>query len=261
MKTVILCGGYGRRLKEETEYRPKPLIKIGGMPILWHIMKIYSHYGFKEFILCLGYKGDMIKSFFLNFEELSNDFTLDLRSKEKKISHHENCCLEDWKIHFVDTGLDTQTGGRVARIKHLIGDDENFFLTYGDGVARININELYKYHKRINKILTLTAVTPQSPYGIIEIEEGVVKTFKEKPSLQGKISGGFFVCNRKIFDYLSTDENCIFEEEPMRNITKDNQLGAFELNDFWFGVDTAKHVDQLNKFWETNPRWKIWDEK
>lgn len=258
MKVVILCGGYGTRLKEQTEYMPKPLIEIGGMPILWHIMKIYSHYGFKEFILCLGYKGDMIKDFFLNFEEMSNDFTLNLRSKEKRIYHHENDNLEDWKIHFVDTGLDTQTGARIARIKHLIGDDEDFFLTYGDGVAKIDINELYRYHKKNNKILTLTAVNPQSPYGIIEIENNIVKSFKEKPSLQGKVSGGFFVCNKKLFGYLSADENCIFEEEPMKNLTKNGQIAAFELDDFWFAIDTQKHVNQLNKFWETNPEWKFW---
>ena len=209
MKVVILCGGKGTRLREETEFKPKPLVKIGDMPILWHIMKMYSHYGFKEFILCLGYKGEMIKEFFLNFEQLANDFTLKLRSKESKILHHSGAKLEDWTIHFVDTGLNTQTGGRIARVQHLLKDDEDFFLTYGDGVSDININELYEYHKKSGKILTLTAVPFRSVYGIVESKNGSVISFKEKPPLDGRMNSGFFVCNKKIFDYLSKDESCI----------------------------------------------------
>jgi len=233
MKVVILCGGMGTRLKEETEFKPKPLVEVGNMPILWHIMKTYAHYGFKEFILCLGYKGNKIKEYFLNFEELANDFTLNLRSKESRIMHHQSEKLEDWTIHFVDTGLKTQTGGRIARIKDLIGKDEDFFLTYGDGVSNINIKEIYKFHKKKGKTLTLTAVSPSSSFGIIEIKDNLITSFKEKPKLKGRINGGFFVCNKKIFDYINKDESCVFEEEPLKKMTKDKEIAAFEFDGFW----------------------------
>ncbi|HLC98708.1 MAG TPA: glucose-1-phosphate cytidylyltransferase [Candidatus Nanoarchaeia archaeon] len=258
MKAVILCGGTGTRLKEETEFKPKPLVKIGNMPILWHIMKIYSHYGVKEFILCLGYKGEMIKEYFLNFEQLANDFTLNLRSKESKIMHHNNNALDDWKIHFVDTGQNTMTGGRIARVQHLLKDDEDFFLTYGDGLASINLEDLYNYHKKKGKILTLTATPFRSQYGIVEINKGMITSFKEKPHVNGRMNGGFFVCNKKIFGYLSRDESCIFEEEPMKKLTKDNELAAYELNDFWYAMDTPKHLKELNDLWEKDHKWKVW---
>jgi len=259
MKVVILCGGKGTRLNEETEFKPKPLVQIGSMPILWHIMKIYSSYGFKEFVLALGYKGHMIKEYFLNYEELSNDFTLNLRSRHSRIEHHDHSKLEDWTITFVDTGLETQTGGRIARIRKFLGDDEEFFLTYGDGLSNVNIDELYKFHKKNNKILTLTGVNPSSHFGVITHENGVVTSFKEKPKLEGVVSGGFFVCNKKIFEHIRTDENCIFEEEPMRNLAKHGQIAIYEHNDFWYAMDTQKQMIELNKIWESRKvPWKVW---
>src|SRR3972149_7877437 len=179
MKTVILSGGKGRRLDRETEYKPKPLVEIGGRPILWHIMKIYSHQGFQDFILCLGYRGNMIKEYFLNLEEMSNDFILDLRNKDK-FTLSDNNRLEA-RVYFIDTGLESMTGARVARIKKHIGEDEDFFLTYGDGLADIDLNKLYQYHKKMGKIATITSVNPVYWFGLVELDEGLVKRFDEKP--------------------------------------------------------------------------------
>jgi glucose-1-phosphate cytidylyltransferase len=261
MKCVILCGGKGTRMKEETEFKPKPMVRVGQKPILWHIMKIYSHYGVKDFILCLGYKGEMIKEYFLNYREFNNDFTLDLSSDTKKIVIH-NKDLEDWRITFADTGEDSMTGSRIAQIEKYIGNDEEFFLTYGDGLSDVNINELYKFHKAKGRIATLTAVKPFSYFGIVELDNGLVKKFQEKPILEGVISGGFFVCNRKIFKYLSKDPSCVFEQEPLRKLAKDNQLSAFEHNGFWFAMDTYKHVETLNKMLlEGDAPWMVWEKK
>jgi len=257
MKVVILCGGIGTRLKEETEFKPKPMVEIGGMPILWHIMKMYSFYGHREFILCLGYKGQMIKQYFLNFEQLSNDFTLNLRDNKAKIQHHDCTQLEDWKIHLVDTGQETMTGGRIKRIQHLIGNDEDFFLTYGDGLSDININEVYRFHKKKNRTLTISAVSPESVFGIIDVKDGDVTSFKEKPRLDGRISGGFFVCKNKIFDYIKGDET-IFEQEPMKQIVKEGEAAAYEYDGFWYCMDTHKHAAHLNKLWASDPPWKVW---
>lgn len=234
-------------------------MRIGGMPILWHIMKIYSAFGYKDFILCLGYKGEMIKEYFLNFEEMVNDFTLNLRSQEARIVYHEKEKLDDWTITFVDTGLETQTGGRIKRIEKFMGDSEEFFLTYGDGLSNIDISQLYRFHQIKKRILTLTGVHPTSQYGLIEFHDGVALSFKEKPRLEDVISGGFFVCNRRIFDYLTRDEGCIFEEEPMRTLAEEGQLAVFEHNDFWYAMDNQKHVNELNRIWESGKvPWKLW---
>ena len=262
MKAVILCGGRGTRMKEETEFKPKPLVNIGKMPMLWHIMKIYSHYGVKEFILCLGYKGEMIREYFLRYNELINDFTLNLSSeKDKAITIHG--ALEkrdDWKITFVDTGKENMTGSRIAQIKKYIGDDEDFFLTYGDGLSDINLNELYKFHKSKGKIATLTAVKPFSYFGIIETENNLVKSFQEKPIIEGTINGGFFVCNKKIFNYLDKAPSCVFEQEPLKNLTKEGQLASFHHNGFWFAMDTPKHAETLNNMIGSgNTPWVVWN--
>ncbi|MDD5066309.1 MAG: glucose-1-phosphate cytidylyltransferase [bacterium] len=258
MKVVILCGGKGERLREETEFKPKPLIEIGEMPILWHIMKIYSHYGHKEFIILLGYKGYMIKEFFLNFEYRVNDYTLNLRDREDRICFHKKENLEDWKITFVDTGLDTHTGGRISRIRDLIKEDD-FFLTYGDGLSNVDINKLSDYHKKKNKTLTLIGVNPASQYGIIEVEDGLARSFKEKPRLDGVINGGFFVCNRKIFRYLRDDAECVFEDEPMKKLAREGELAVYLHQGFWTGMDTYKQVQGLNKIWNSeNIPWKVW---
>ena len=259
MKVVILCGGKGTRLHEETEFRPKPLVQVGGMPILWHIMKIYSHFGYKEFILCLGYKGYMIKEYFLNFEYMSNDFTLDLRSKTDKIGLCNHSSLEDWKITFADTGLNTQTGGRISMIEKYVNADEDFFLTYGDCVSNVNINELYAFHKMKNKTVTMTGVHPPSFFGIVTHENGIVTSFKEKPQDESTVNGGFFVCNRKVFDYLSDDPALIFEEESLCNMVEDKEIALFNHRDFWHQMDTQKHCNALNEMWDKgNAPWKIW---
>lgn len=262
MKAVIFCGGKGTRLYEETEFKPKPLVQVGNMPILWHVMKLYASYGVKEFILCLGYKGNMIKEYFLNFEEMSNDFTLTLRSCENKVMHHCGSSLEDWSITFKDTGLENQTGSRLSKIKELIGDDEDFFLTYGDCVSDVDIDDLLDFHKKKGTVLTLTGVQPVSPFGMITVKNGLVETFKEKPKLKGIINGGFFVCNKKVFDYVSDDIDCVFEEKPMETLASEGQLAVYEHSGFWYAMDTQKHVNELNVMWSSgNPPWKIWDKQ
>ncbi len=260
MKTVILCGGRGTRLREETEYRPKALVTVGDKPILWHIMKLYSHHGFNDFILCLGYKGEMIKDYFLNYDELAHDFTLQLGSGTKKIIHHDNS-TPNWNITFADTGLDTETGSRIARIQKYLGDDEEFFLTYGDGLADVNIPALYKFHKSRGKIATVTGIKPPNPFGVLDVENGLVNTFAEKPQLKDWANGGFLVCDKKVFNYLSDDRSCIFEETPLRSLAHDGQLAVFHHNDFWHCVDTLKHVEGLNNLYRKGQRpWMVWEQ-
>lgn len=256
-KVVILCGGMGTRMKEETEFRPKPLVEVGGMPILWHIMKIYSHYGFTDFILPLGYKGNMIKEYFVNYEWMSNDFTLNLRSRDRNFYYRHN--LGDWNITFVDTGFATNTGGRVKRIEKYIQEDE-FMLTYGDGVADIDIEKLLKFHRSKNAVATLTGVHPMSSYGVLDVvEKDLIQGFKEKPRLDGWINAGFFVFNRKVFDYLDSD--CVLEKEPLKRLAKEKQLSVFLHHGFWKSMDTFKDQQALNKLWAENnpPPWKIWE--
>jgi glucose-1-phosphate cytidylyltransferase len=263
MKCVILCGGKGTRMKEETEFKPKPMVNIGKMPILWHIMKIYAHYGVKEFILCLGYKGEIIKNYFLKHQELNNDFTLDFSSGRENatIIHGNPKNIDNWKITFMNTGEENMTGSRIAQIKDYIGEDEDFFLTYGDGLSDININDLYNFHKSNGKIATLAAVQPNSYFGVIEIENGLVKSFQEKPMLECIINGGFFVCNRKIFDYLDKDPSCVFEQEPLKKLAEDKELVPFIHKGFWFAMDTQKHAETLNKMLESgNAHWIVWEE-
>tara|TARA_Y100000310_G_C20519506_1_gene732937 strand:- start:39 stop:839 length:801 start_codon:yes stop_codon:yes gene_type:complete len=253
---VILCGGKGKRLNEQTEFLPKPLIEIGDMPILWHVMKIYSSYGFRKFILCLGYKGRKIREFFMNFEHLTNDFTLNLRSKEQNV-FSDNAKLEDWEITFVDTGLETQTGGRLLKIKDHI-KTPYFCLTYGDGVANVNIDELIDFHFKMNKTATLTGINPSSQFGVIETSEGLAKTFKEKPRLEGLVNGGFFVFNKEIFDYIS-EEKTILEKEPLMRLSKEGQLAVHHHEDFWACMDTQKDVDELAELIEKKEAgWITW---
>jgi len=245
MKTVILCGGRGTRLNEETEYRPKPLVEIGGKPILWHIMKIYEDQGFNEFILCLGYKGNMIKEYLLNITEMANDIILDLKNQQR-LSLQDNMKLCG-KVYLINTGLNTMTGARVARIKKYIGDDEDFFLTYGDGVGNINLGELYEHHKKTGAIVTLTGVKPIYPFGLLQIEGDIVKKFDEKPLMKDCVSGGFMVCNKKIFDYLSESEDCILEQDPLKKIAEEGKMAVYEHQGYWCCMDNQKHVDTLNK--------------
>ena len=259
MKAVILCGGRGTRLREETEFKPKPLVEIGGKPMLWHIMKIYSQYGIKDFILCLGYKGDMIKDYFLNYETRAHDFNINLKSGKLNVLNNS---MEDWNITCVDTGLNSETGSRIKKIEKYIDDDE-FFLTYGDGVADINIDELYKFHKDHGKIGTVTAVRPLSRFGLLSISgENLITDFSKKALVHdGWIDGGFFVFNKKIFDYLEDNDSCILEGAPLKNLSKDNQFMSFKHTGFWQCMDTSKHVNLLNALWNSeNAKWRTWND-
>ncbi|MEK6974141.1 MAG: glucose-1-phosphate cytidylyltransferase [Nanoarchaeota archaeon] len=257
MKTVILCGGQGTRLREHTEFVPKPLVHVGNMPILWHIMKIYSHFGHKDFVLCLGYKGHEIKNFFMTYDLLKHDFTLNLANRDSTHFYHNNHLLEDWKITFVETGLETNTGGRIKQVEKYI-DDDNFFMTYGDGLANININELYKFHLNHKKIATLTSIQPMSRFGIVTFDDkGIITSFKEKPKLDGWINGGFFVLKKDVFDYIG--ENDVFEQDPLIKLAKDKELMSYPHNGFWECMDTHRDYEMLNKIWNSgNAFWKVW---
>jgi len=259
MKVVILCGGLGTRLREETEYRPKPMVNIGNRPILWHIMKIYAHYGFNQFIICLGYKGDMIKEYFLNYEMMNNDFTIEL-GNGKNIEFHNNHTEQDWQITLANTGITTQTGARVKKIEKYI-DGDSFMLTYGDGVANIDINKLLDFHLSHGKMGTMTGVHPSSRFGEFSLEGNQIKEFNEKPQTkEGLINGGFFVFNREFFDYVTTDENCILEKTPLEGLVNDGQMMLYPHEGFWQCVDTYRELELLNKLWEqAHPPWKVWE--
>ena len=258
MKVVILCGGKGTRLREETEFRPKPMVKIGEKPILWHIMKIYAYYGFKDFVICLGYKGDMIKEYFLNYGIMNNDFTIDM-ANEGNLDIYNNKETEDWRVTLADTGEDSQTGARVKKIEKYI-DGDTFMLTYGDGVARIDIKDLLQFHQNHGKTGTMTGVHPSSRFGEFSVENNKITRFSEKPQTTADlINGGFFVFNTDFFDYLSEDEDCIMEQDPLENLATDGGLMLYHNKDFWQCVDTYRELEHLNEYWKgKNPPWKVW---
>lgn len=256
-QVVILCGGMGTRLREETEFRPKPLVEIGGKPILWHIMKIYSHFGFKDFILCLGYKGQMIKQYFLNYSLMTNDFTLRLGSREEPHVHDGNFA-EDWTITFADTGYASMTGARVKRIEPYIRGD-HFMLTYGDGVADVDIGKLWDFHIGHGKIATVTGVHSASRYGELALEKSRVTEFSEKPrAQQGFISGGFFVFRREFLDYVQRDESCVLEGEPLERLVREGQMMSYAHSGFWHCMDTYRDFEALNELWRKGAPWKVW---
>lgn len=260
MKVVILCGGFGTRIRDVAEDIPKPMIKIGDHPILWHIMKYYSFFGYNEFILCLGYKGYVIKDYFLNYKHHSSDFTLTMGQKQGIDYHSESESLP-WKITFAETGLHAMTGTRIRRIKKYIDHDEEFLLTYGDGLSNVDLNKLIEYHKKNNGVLTLTAVRPASRFGeLVSNEDGIVTEFNEKPqSTEGRINGGFFVCDIKIFNYLSEEDDLVFENEPMQELVKMKLLFQFPHDGFWQPMDTFREYTLLNKLFKNNEApWKIW---
>ena len=257
MKVVILAGGMGTRISEESYLKPKPMIEIGGMPILWHIMKDYSLFGFNEFILCLGYKGYMIKEYFANYFLHQSDVTIDV--KMNKIKVHKSTS-EPWQVTLVDTGLTTMTGGRLQKIRHYIGN-ETFMLTYGDGVSDIDIKELVKFHKSNKRYATLTAVQPVGKFGAIEINtKNKVISFREKPRGDGSwINGGFFVLEPDVFDYIKKGDDTIWEKEPLEDLAKDNQLTAYKHNGFWQCMDTLRDRTQLEELWaQGKAPWKLW---
>ena len=260
MKTVILAGGFGTRLREETGVRPKPLVEIGGKPILWHIMKMYSHYGHNDFIICLGYKGYMIKEFFANYFLHHSDVTFDVKNNKMEI-HQNN--IEPWKVTLIDTGEDTMTGGRLKRIKEYL-DNKTFFLTYGDGVSDVNINDLLMFHKNEKTLATLTAVQQPGRYGAFNLESNNSKIshFREKPKGDGHdtawINGGFFVLEPEVFNYIDGDAT-IWEREPMENLAKNDKLSAFKHEGYWQSMDSLHDKTVLEKTWQSgNPAWKNW---
>ncbi len=256
MKAVILCGGKGTRMREETEYRPKPLVPIGGKPILWYIMKTYYQYGINDFILCTGYKSDMIKQYFMEMYWRNNDFTLHING-DKKVEFH-TVEKEDWNVTLVDTGLETGTGARLKKIeKYVDGDD--FFMTYGDGVSDVNINELLQFHRNKGKIATITGVHPMSPFGLIDVKDGIVKSFIEKPRLNDMINGGFMVLNNEVFKYIANEEECMFEQKPIKDLAAASELAVYEHNGFWTAIDTFKDIEKINKMWNDGDRpWVSW---
>jgi glucose-1-phosphate cytidylyltransferase len=258
MKTVILAGGLGTRISEESHLKPKPMIEIGGRPILWHIMKIYSYYGFNDFIICLGYKGYIIKEFFNDYYLHMSDVTFDFKNGNR-MTIHQNVA-EPWKVTLVDTGFNAQTGARVKKIQKYIGD-ERFFLTYGDGVSDININVLLEHHKAAGKIATVTAVQPGGRFGVLDIEDdNTVKSFIEKAREDGGwINAGFMVLEPEVFNYLSKNDSCVFERDPMINMAKDGQLSAYKYTGFWQCMDTQRDKNALEKLWQSGKApWKRW---
>ncbi|MDB6052757.1 MAG: Glucose-phosphate cytidylyltransferase [Verrucomicrobiales bacterium] len=260
MKVVILCGGKGTRLREETEFRPKPMVPIGNRPILWHIMKIYAAQGFKEFVLCLGYKGEIIKDYFRNYQWMTNDVTLKLGQKPS-VKFHTRSDEEDWSVTLADTGEETLTAGRISRIQRYIGKDESFFLTYGDGVGDVNVREALKFHKKHGKKLTMTAVRPPGRFGEIVVGDGgVITQFNEKPQVSdGRINGGFFIAHSDVFKYLENGDRKMFEQEPMQTLAREGQLMAYRHNGFWQPMDTFQEFTLLNKMWADGVApWKTW---
>lgn len=257
MKVVILAGGLGTRIAEESHLRPKPMIEIGGIPILWHIMKEYSYCGFTEFIICAGYKQQIIKEYFANYYLHRSDVTFDFGSENKMIIH--NNIAEPWKVTIVDTGLNTMTGGRVKRIEKYIGN-ETFMLTYGDGVCDVDINELLRFHKSHKKIVTITAVDVSQKFGVLDINpDGSICSFREKNTIDGDvINGGYMVLEPEIFQYL-TDDSTVFEKEPLETMARLGQLMAYKHNGFWQCMDTQRDKILLEKLWAGgNAPWKKW---
>jgi len=257
MKVVMLCGGLGTRLKEETEFRPKPMVEIGGRPILWHIMKMYARYGFRDFVLCLGYRGNMIKEYFLNYEAMNNDFTICLgkRSQIEYVGVHTE---QDFRVTLADTGLESMTGGRIKRIQSYI-DENTFMATYGDGLADLDIGRLVEYHKSHGKLATITTVRPVSRFGSVTLDDhGAIKQFMEKPRSEGWISAGFFVFERGVFDYLGGD-SCVLEREPLERLAGDGQLLAFRHDGFFYAMDTYREYQYLSELWSSGKApWRVW---
>ena len=257
MKLVILAGGYGTRISEESSVKPKPMIEIGGKPVLWHLMKYYSHYGINDFVILLGYKSYMVKEYFANYYLHNSDITVDTANSGLEIHSNES---EKWRITLTDTGLDTMTGGRILRAKRYIGD-ETFMLTYGDGLSDVNIHTLLEFHKNHKKAMTITSIQPESRFGSIKIEnDEKIASFLEKPKGDGAwISGGFFVCEPKIFDYIKAGDASVFEKEPLEGLASDGELFAYRHEKFWKPMDTLRDKNQFEEIWNSgNAPWKVW---
>jgi glucose-1-phosphate cytidylyltransferase len=260
MKAVILCGGQGTRIRDASELLPKPMLPIGGKPIVWHIMKMYARHGVREFVLCLGYKGWVIKEFFLNYRAMTTDVTVTLGRHDalEFIGRHDE---EDWKVTLAETGEDTMTGGRVAAVRRYVEGDEPFLLTYGDGVSDLDIGRTIEFHRAQGRVATVTAVRPPGRFGEMRIDDGRVVEFNEKPqATEGFINGGFFVLDgRRIWPYVGTDPRTLFEREPLRRLAEERQLVAFPHTGFWQPMDTAREYGLLNELWASGKApWKTW---
>lgn len=258
MKVVILAGGFGTRISEESQYKPKPMIEIGGKPILWHIMKQFSAYKINEFIICAGYKQEIIKEWFANYFIYNSDITFDFTAKDRIIVHNEYS--EPWKVTVVDTGMNTMTGGRIKRISNFV-KEETFLMTYGDGLSNINIEELIKFHKQQKKIVTLSAVIPEGRFGVIEIENNLVRSFREKhQDDMGWINGGYMVLEPEIFKYIENDQT-VFERQPLEKLAEIGELACYKHKGFWQCMDTLRDKKKLETLWENGRApWKIWEE-
>ena len=255
MKAVILAGGFGTRISEETNLKPKPMIEIGGMPILWHIMKIYSSYGINEFVICCGYKGYVVKEYFANYFLHMSDVTFDMKNNKMEVNQK---FAESWKVTLVDTGLNTMTGGRLKKIQKYL-DNETFCFTYGDGLANIDLKKLINFHKKSNSFATLTAVQPPGKYGALNLNNNKVIKFEEKPAGDGSwINGGFFVLEPEIFNYLK-DDSTVWEKEPLEKMAKQNKVAAYKHDGFWQALDTLRDKNHLQSLWDSNKApWKVW---
>ena len=256
MKVLLLAGGFGTRLSEETDIRPKPMVQIGGKPILWHIMKIYSKYGFNDFVLLLGYKGYYIKEYFANYFLHQSDVTIDMQTGKMEVLNNSS---EPWKITLLDTGLDTMTGGRIKKAQNFVGN-EPFLLTYGDGVSDIDINELVKFHKAHGKAITMSSTQPEGRFGALNLDGEKVESFLEKPKGDGGwINIGYFVCEPKVFDYIDTGDEVVFEQAPLKNLALDGEMFTFKHNGFWKPMDSLKDKNDLNNLWDSQKApWKVW---
>jgi glucose-1-phosphate cytidylyltransferase len=245
-------------MREETEFRPKPLVEIGGRPILWHIMKLYAHSGFRDFVLCLGYRGNMIKEYFLNYEAMNNDFTICL-GRQHQVAYHDAHKEQDFRVTLADTGLDSMTGGRVLQAGKYV-DEDTFMVTYGDGVSDVNVGALLDFHRSHGRLATITSVRPVSRFGILEMsDEGHVLSFAEKPQLYGWVSAGFFVFNRKVLDYLDGSD-CVLEKEPLETLAREGQLMAYKHDGFFFAMDTYREYQYLNELWQNGKApWRVWE--
>ncbi|MEW6281048.1 MAG: glucose-1-phosphate cytidylyltransferase [Candidatus Eremiobacterota bacterium] len=258
MKVVILCGGLGMRLREETEFRPKPLVEVGGRPILWHIMKHYAAHGFREFVLCLGYKGELLKHYFLNYHLLNSSFTVEL-GHPPRVELHSNSQEDGWKVTLVDTGPLAQTGARLKRVERFV-TEPHWLMTYGDGVCDVNLNELIAFHHREGRLATVTGVRPPARFGEIAMEGTAAREFREKPqTTDGRISGGFFVLDRRVFDYLEDEDSCNFEKGPLSRIADEGQLTVYCHEGFWQCMDTYRDLVLLNDLWNSGEApWRTW---
>jgi glucose-1-phosphate cytidylyltransferase len=258
MKVVILCGGLGTRLREETEFRPKPMVNIGERPILWHIMKTYAQYGHREFVLSMGYKGELIKEYFFHYELMNNDVTLKLGHPDK-VQFHRQGGDEGWTVTLADTGVDTLKGARLKRVQRYVPDDE-FMLTYGDGVADVDIGKLLAFHRQHGKLATVTGISPASRFGELKIDGDRVESFTEKPKIgSGLINGGFFVFKKEIFDYVTADKSCDLEVGALETLAHEGQLMVYRHEQFWACMDTIRDMEYLNRLWnEDRAAWKIW---